>query len=135
MTSRSGSSYKVEPPSACRPALSPRPPNNRSSESGRDGSKVAVALQYQRQHDPAPRVVAKGEGDIAQKILELAREHGVAVREDPDLVQLLSAVELETQIPVEAFVAVAEILSYVYRAKGLLPAAAPPAPPPQGHRR
>ncbi len=90
-----------------------------------------MALQYQRQHDPAPRIVAKGEGELALKILELAREHGIAIKEDPDLAQLLSAVELETQIPVEAFVAVAEILAFIYRAKTEGPAAtrAPGAAP------
>ena len=82
-----------------------------------DTAPVAVALQYRRAEDPAPRVVAKGDGEIAQQIIALAREHGVAVREDADLVQLLSAVELETQIPIEAFVAVAEILAYIYRAR------------------
>jgi flagellar biosynthesis protein len=92
---------------------------------------VAVALKYQRANDPAPRIVAKGDGEIAEQILELARQHGVAIREDPDLVQLLSTVELETQIPVEAFVAVAEILAYVYRAKTAGTAGTPhPNPPP-----
>jgi len=94
--------------------LASRPPFRPGSP---DSNPLAVALKYQRQHDPTPRIVAKGEGEFAAKILELARQHGVAVREDPDLVQLLSAVELETQIPVEAFVAVAEILAYVYRSK------------------
>ena len=106
--------------------MAPRPPSSGSNRR-RDDTPVAVALQYQRLSDPAPRVVAKGEGEIAQQILELARQHGVGIREDADLVQLLSAVELETQIPVEAFVAVAEILAYVYRAKSPAPAAAPTA--------
>ena len=96
--------------------MTPRPPIRRGSPE-RDAEPIAVALKYQRQHDPAPRVVAKGSGDIAAKILELARQHGVSIKEDPDLAQLLSAVELETQIPVEAFVAVAEILSFIYRSK------------------
>lgn len=98
-----------------------RPPPRRPSA---DDTKLAVALKYDRKADPAPRVVAKGEGALAGKILDLAREHGVAIREDKDLAQLLAAVELETQIPVEAFVAVAEILSYVYRTRtpGQLPA-------------
>ncbi len=90
-----------------------------------------MALQYQRQRDPSPRVVAKGEGELALKILELAREHGVAIKEDPDLAQLLSAVELETQIPVEAFVAVAEILAFIYRAKTEAPAARAPGAAPR----
>ena len=104
-----------------------RPPIRRGSAPHDDDPPLAVALQYQRQRDPAPKIIAKGEGDVALKILELAREHGVAVKEDPDLAQLLSAVELETQIPVEAFVAVAEILAFIYRAKNQGPAA-PSAP-------
>lgn len=92
--------------------LAPRPPSRRPAD---DDTRIAVALKYDRKADPAPRVVAKGDGELAAKILELAREHGVAIREDKDLAQLLATAELETQIPVEAFVAVAEILSYVYR--------------------
>lgn len=109
--------------------MTPRPPIRRGL-GARDGDTppVAVALQYQRRRDPAPRVVAKGEGDIAEKILELARQHGVAIKQDPDLAQLLGAVELETQIPVEAFVAVAEILSFIYRSASQ-PAASPTAAP------
>jgi flagellar biosynthesis protein len=105
--------------------LAARPPTRQDSKSP-DDPPIAVALQYERAHDPAPRVVAKGEGAVAQQIIDLARKHGVAVREDSDLAALLSAVELETQIPVEAFIAVAEILAYIYRAKGT--GAAGPAP-------
>jgi flagellar biosynthesis protein len=105
-----------------------RPPIRRGTPPHDDDPPRAVALQYQRQRDPAPKIVAKGEGDLALKILELAREHGIAIKEDPDLAQLLSAAELETQIPVEAFVAVAEILSFIYRAKAQGPTAQPPAP-------
>jgi len=97
--------------------VAPRPPHRRQTAGTDDTSRVAVALQYSRQADPAPRVVAKGHGDLADKILEIARAHGVAIREDADLAQLLSTVELESQIPIEAFVAVAEILSYIYRHK------------------
>ncbi len=108
--------------------MASRPPSRPSPTDPHDTR--AVALKYQRQHDPAPRVVAKGDGAFAETILELARQHGVAVREDPELVQLLSAVELETQIPVEAFIAVAEILAYVYRSKDhrAPPAGAHPSP-------
>lgn len=105
--------------------MATRPPPHRPSS---DDARVAVALKYDRKADPAPRVVAKGDGELAAKILELAREHGVAIREDKDLAQLLAAVELETEIPVEAFVAVAEILSYVYRTRN-------PGPPSSGGRR
>lgn len=82
----------------------------------------AVALGYDLGDDAAPRVIAKGEGELAARIVELAREHGIPVRSDADLASLLAAVELERTIPVEAFEAVARILSHIYRANGRLPA-------------
>jgi len=84
----------------------------------------AVALRYDRGRaagNAAPRVVAKGRGKVAAKILELAREHGVPVREDPDLVELLSHCELGDEIPVEVFAAVAELLTWLYRLEGQAP--------------
>lgn len=80
-----------------------------------DKDKLAVALGYDRAKDAAPRVTAKGKGLIAQSIIELAREHGVEVREDKDLATLLSKLDIDTPIPLEAYAAVAEILAYVYR--------------------
>lgn len=80
--------------------------------------QVAVALHYDPDEADAPRVVATGKGALAEQILELAFAHGVKVRADPDLAQVLAAVDVDTVIPVEAFVAVAEILAYVYRANG-----------------
>ncbi|MCF8479620.1 MAG: EscU/YscU/HrcU family type III secretion system export apparatus switch protein, partial [Rhodospirillum sp.] len=90
-----------------------------SAKNGGDEQTVAVALDY----DPtsplsAPRVVASGRGAVAEQILELAFAHGVKVRQDADLVQILSAVDMDSEIPLEAFAAVAEILAYVYRANG-----------------
>jgi flagellar biosynthesis protein len=84
---------------------------------------VAVALRYDRAEKDAPRVVASGRGTIAERILALAFEHGVKVREDADLAELLAAVEIGNQIPLAAFAAVAEILVYIYRANR-----APPPP-------
>jgi len=78
----------------------------------------AVALGYDDTADDAPRVLAKGEGEVAERIVALAREHGIPVRRDADLATLLSAVELEGAIPVEAFEAVARILAHIYRANG-----------------
>ena len=69
----------------------------------------------------APKVVATGKGHVAEQILQLAFAHGVKVRTDPDLAQILAAVDVDTIIPAEAFVAVAEILAYVYRANGQVP--------------
>lgn len=81
-----------------------------------DRKPVAVALSYDPDVADAPRVVATGKGFIAEQILELAFANGIKVREDPDLAEVLGAVQLDTVIPLEAFVAVAEILAYVYRA-------------------
>ena len=87
-----------------KPAAKPRRP-------------VAVAIDYKPGHaDDAPRVTATGRGKVAERILKLAFASGVKVREDADLAQILSAVEVNSVIPLEAFMAVAEILAYVYRA-------------------
>lgn len=81
-----------------------------------DKNKLAVALKYNRGLDPAPVLAAKGKGLIAEKIIELARAHGIEVREDEDLAVMLSKLDVDMPIPMEAYVAVAEILSYIYRA-------------------
>ena len=85
-----------------------------------------MALHYDPDQPSLPKVVASGRGSVAEQILELAFSHGVKVRTDADLAEVLAAVEVDTVIPVEAFVAVAEILAYVYRANGR--AAPPPLP-------
>ena len=74
----------------------------------------AVALKYQPETDRAPKVVAGGRGKIAQKIIEIAREHGIYVRNDPDLVEVLSRLDLNEEIPPELYVVVAELLSFIY---------------------
>ncbi len=89
--------------------------SNTRPASGGPGA-IAVALQYDGQEDQVPRVVASGRGAIADRILELAFAHGVKVREDADLAEILTAVEVGHQIPLAAFAAVAEILFYIYRA-------------------
>lgn len=78
-------------------------------------NRLAVALAYERGVDMAPRIVAKGKGYIAEQIIRLAREGGVEIREDVDLVTLLARIDVGEPIPVEAYMAVAEILSYLYR--------------------
>lgn len=82
---------------------------------------VAVALEYDPAIADAPRVTATGKGLLAEQIIELAFASGVKVRQDPNLAEVLAAVELDTVIPLEAFVAVAEILAYVYRANNRMP--------------
>lgn len=76
--------------------------------------QVAVALTY-GQNQGAPKVVAKGRGLIAQAIIENARLHGVFVHESEDLVGLLMKVELDQEIPPQLYLAVAELLAWLYR--------------------
>jgi len=93
-----------------------------ADESGVAPHQTAVAVQYSPiDAFSAPTVVASGRGWVAEKILEIAFEHGIKVREDADLAEILAAVDLDNDIPVEAFVAVAEILRYVYAANGTQP--------------
>ena len=75
----------------------------------------AVALGYDYAKQTAPKVLAKGQGHIAQKIVQIAIDEGIEIRQDADLIQILKAVDIDEEIPVEAFAAVAEIISYVYQ--------------------
>jgi flagellar biosynthesis protein len=80
--------------------------------------QIAVALHYDRANPSLPRVIASGSGGVAAHILTPAFAAGIKVREDADLAEILAAVEVDSEIPLEALAAVAEILSYVYRANG-----------------
>ncbi len=86
---------------------------------------IAVALEHEPGNPALPRVVASGRGLVAEQILELAFANGVKVREDGDLAQMLAAVEVDSEIPLEALVAVADILARVYQANGGQGAAGP----------
>ena len=79
---------------------------------------TAVALKDRTLERQVPQVVAAGRGKIAETILQLALENDIKVREDSALVEILATIELDSPIPSEAFGAVAEILSYIYRANG-----------------
>ncbi len=79
-----------------------------------DPLKSAVALTYS-QTDAAPRVVAKGRGIIAEQIILRARDHGVYVHESPELVSLLMQVDLDQRIPPQLYIAVSELLAWLYR--------------------
>ena len=81
--------------------------------------QAAVALKkFGIEESSIPKVVAAGYGKLAEEIVRLAFENGVRVREDKDLAQMLAAIELDSDIPSEALVAIAEVLSYVYKANG-----------------
>lgn len=79
-----------------------------------DKAREAVALAY-RQTDAAPRVVARGKGQIADQIIAKAKEHGVYVHESPELVALLTQVDIDEHIPPQLYMAVAELLAWLYR--------------------
>jgi len=79
---------------------------------------VAVAIQSADGKHIPPTISAAGRGKIAEQILQLAYEAGINVREDKDLVEILAKIELDSPIPSEAFMAVAEVLSYVFKANG-----------------
>ena len=75
----------------------------------------AVALTYDNKKQRAPKVVAKGKGNIAEKIIDIARQHDIPLYTDKNLVQVLEALDLETEIPPELYQAVAEVLAFIYR--------------------
>ena len=79
-------------------------------------TSIAAALKYDGDKDIAPKVIAKGRGVIAEKIIELARKNNIPLKSDPALVQILSKLDIDEQIPVELYKAVAEILAFVYSA-------------------
>jgi flagellar biosynthesis protein len=78
----------------------------------------AVALRYDKERRSAPEVVAKGGGELAKRILDAAREHGVPVREDENLLQLLALCDVGDEIPGELYATVAKLLAYLYGLNG-----------------
>ena len=79
----------------------------------------AVALEYGQYK--TPRVTAKGQNELAQRIVEEAKKQGVYVTEDPQLLALLSRLDVDQEIPQDVYTAVAVILSWVYWLKGMQP--------------
>ena len=82
----------------------------------RDRRRSAVALRYAPPADRAPRVVAKAQGAIAERLITLAQEHGVPIHRDPNLVQVLAALDLEQEIPPTLYLVIGEILAFLYAA-------------------
>jgi flagellar biosynthesis protein len=75
----------------------------------------AVALRYDPAQDSAPMLIAKGKGYLAEKIIELARQHGIHVQSDPVLVELLMELDLSEQVPPQLYKVVSKVLATVYR--------------------
>ncbi len=91
--------------------------------------KQAVALKYNPKEDIAPKVTAKGKGLIAEKIIQMAKESGIPIHEDADLIEILSSLDLEDLIPSELYQAVAQILAFVYNMNKTYPNSPPKANP------
>lgn len=81
--------------------------------------ELAVALKYDGEN--APRVTAKGSGQIADRIVELAREHNIPLQENTLMAQTLSQLELNEEIPPALYLAVAEIIAFAYYLSGKMP--------------
>jgi len=77
--------------------------------------KKAVALKYDKDKDSAPKVKAKGKGEVAKNIIKIAQEYNLPIKKDEDLVELLSKVEIDKDIPENLYKAVAEVFSFVYK--------------------
>ncbi|HFE31988.1 MAG TPA: EscU/YscU/HrcU family type III secretion system export apparatus switch protein [Gammaproteobacteria bacterium] len=80
---------------------------------------TAVALHYDG--DKAPTVTAKGSGEVAEQIIALAKEHGIPLQENAALTELLSRLDLGTEIPPELYLAVAEVIAFAYLLSGKRP--------------
>jgi len=95
--------------------MSTPPPVSRNPQSppGDKTRSSAVAVRYDTQ-EAAPRVIAKGYGNIADTIIRTARENNLYVHESPELVNLLMQVNLDAQIPPQLYIAIAELLAWIY---------------------
>ena len=81
-----------------------------------DARRTAAALGYDPEGEDAPRLLAKGYNELADRIIALAKKHDIPIREDRDLVAVLAKLDLDQEIPPELYRAVAEVLAFVYRA-------------------
>jgi flagellar biosynthesis protein len=78
-------------------------------------AKSAVSLRYDSRASNAPKVTAKGKGQVAENIIALAHEHNIPVQQDPDLIEVLSQVDVDQEIPPAVYQVVAELLAFVYQ--------------------
>ena len=77
--------------------------------------KSAVSLQYKKESNTAPKVTAKGQGWVAEKIIKMAQERNIPIREDKDLLNLLSEIDVGKEVPESLYKVVAELLAWVYQ--------------------
>ncbi len=76
--------------------------------------KKAAALKYDKENDYAPKLTAQGTKETANNIIKIAEQNGIPIKQDEDLVNMLSQIELNQEIPVELYKAVAEVFSFIY---------------------
>jgi len=76
--------------------------------------KKAVALEYEMETDNAPKIVAKGKGEIANNIIKIAQDNEIPIKKDEDLIELLSAIDIDKEIPPSMYKAVSEIFAFIY---------------------
>ena len=103
-----------------RAIVADRPDDTDQIDRPHDGA-IAVAVKGGATGAVGGKILASGRGALAEAILRIAFDQGVKVREDADLAQLLGVLDVGEDIPVDALVAVAEVLTYVYRANGATP--------------
>ena len=77
-------------------------------------TQKAIALKYDIEKDNAPKITAKGKGETASNIIKIAKEHDIPIKEDADLIELLSQIDIDKEIPGSMYKAVAEIFSFIY---------------------
>jgi flagellar biosynthesis protein len=77
--------------------------------------RKAAALRYNKDKESAPRVIAKGQGKSAENIIKIAELHNLPIKKDEDLMELLSKVELDKEVPAALYKAVAEVFSFIYK--------------------
>jgi flagellar biosynthesis protein len=94
-------------------------PTNISARPSTDEA-IAIAIKRNDGQKKIPKIIAGGQGKVAEQILEIAFSMGIKVREDADLAQMLSVVDIDSEIPIEAFATVAEILTFVYEANNAM---------------
>lgn len=87
------------------------------SEKKPNANKLAIALDYDPSGPGAPRVVAKGRGELAARIVDLAEQNGIIIDTSPELAEALSGVEIDEEIPTELFEAAAQVIAFVLEAK------------------
>jgi flagellar biosynthesis protein len=80
----------------------------------KEKKKKTVAVKYRPKIDDAPKVIAKGQGKVAEKIIEIAREHQLHIHNDPDLIEVLSQLDINEEIPPDLYIVIAELLAFVY---------------------